>query len=86
MDLDESGNIAFYEFAAMVRKELHVPRTDMSTERLIGVWKAVDTSPTGQGRIGVGEFGKFMNKGRAQRRRSRTKSGEQLRVDRPVHG
>ena len=79
MDLDGAGNIAFYDFAAMVRKELLVPQAEVSTETLIGGWKALDKNPTGQGRIDVDKFGRFINKGRAQRmRRSRTASRDEV--------
>ena len=69
LDKDGSGKISFDEFAAMVRKELRVTQEDVSTDALIGGWKALDKSPTGQGRIDVSTFGKFISKGRAQRRR-----------------
>ena len=69
MDVHGAGSIAFYEFLVMVRKELRVTQAEVSTDALIGGWKALDKSPTGQGRIDVNKFGKFIIKGRAQRRR-----------------
>ena len=69
MDPNGAGNIAFNDFLVMVRKELRVTQEDVSTDALIGGWKALDKSPTGQGRIDVSTFGKFISKGRAQRRR-----------------
>jgi len=79
MDLNGAGTIAFCDFAAMVRKELRVPQAEVSTDMLMGGWKALDKNPTGQGRIDVDKFGRFINKGRAQRmRRSRTASREEL--------
>ena len=69
MDPNGAGNIAFYDFLVMVRKELRVTQEDVSTDALIGGWKALDKSPTGLGRIDVSTFGKFISKGRAQRRR-----------------
>ena len=51
---------------------------------LIGCWKALDKHPAGLGRIDVDRFGRFINKGRAQRmRRSRTASREELLVGTP---
>ena len=57
----------------------------MSTDMLIGCWKALDKHPAGLGRIDVDRFGRFINKGRAQRmRRSRTASREELSVGTPA--
>jgi len=68
MDVNGAG-IAFYDFLVMVRKELRVTQEDVSTDALIGGWKALEKSPMGQGRIDVNTFGKFISKGRWQRRR-----------------
>ena len=54
-------------------------QAEVSTDVLIGGWKALDKNPAGQGRIDVVLFGRFIIKGRAQRmRRSRTASREEL--------
>ena len=67
LDKDGSGKISFDEFAAMVRKELRMPQSDMSTDELIGAWKAIDGDPTGAGLITAGEFGQFMKRGQPEK-------------------
>ena len=46
MDPNGAGNIAFYDFLVMVRKELRVTQAEMSTDTLIGAWKAIERSPS----------------------------------------
>ena len=46
MDPSGAGNIAFYDFLVMVRKELRVTQAEMSTDTLIGAWNAIERSPS----------------------------------------
>ena len=39
----------------------------MSTDALIGSWKAIDADSSGRGLIDTGEFGRFMKKGKAEK-------------------
>ena len=39
----------------------------MSTDTLIGCWKAIDADSTGRGLIDTGEFGRFMKKGKPEK-------------------
>ena len=67
MDTDGSGRIGWYEFNAMIRRELRIGPSILPERRLKAVWLTFDTDRNGS--ITAGEFSAFMTKGEGARRR-----------------
>jgi Ca2+-binding EF-hand superfamily protein len=61
MDDDGSGKVDFYELEDMIRNELKVSDSKLSSDQLSSVWRALDQDSSGL--ITAGEFGHFMRLG-----------------------
>ena len=60
-DTDGSGRITYLEWCDMLRKLLHLPRSQLSSAQLKALWRALDRDSCGS--IGTTEFAAFMRMG-----------------------